>query len=278
MIRSIFRIVKYNLFMFLSSYKLLVLIAVSCIMPLNTIYQLKIVDNWQGLSVLDGLLYEFGLYTLHYLIFIPCCIFLIYDFVKPNLMDNFVFFRINNRHKIFFVKIFSCIFMSLLMLSVFVISSCVILSVNFDITTNWGKSLIQAQKISPILLNESIVDYPATLMMMYQLLLIFMSFTVFSFLLLFFMEVTKRKAFALVLAMLSNFIILILAKGNFANNMFLPCANTFLLNIDVKTKGSFAFVFPLLYWMFLGIMLCFINYIVISRKDFLYEDTPEDEC
>ena len=274
---SVLRITKNNLISLFCSYKMLLIVVVGCILPLNTIYQLRYIGHWNDATIFDGLLYEFGLYTIHYLILVPLFIFMVYDIVKPSLMDNFIFFRITDRKKLFLSKMLSCVFATFVILLVLTIVSTIILAFNFRVVPYWSDSLLLTQSLRTELLNPSLVYYSPFLLMVYQFALIFLSLVVSSWLILLLMETVKRKSFALVIMMLINFSVLLLAKGSLADLFFLPCSNTLLVNIDIGKYGILAIMKPIIYWIILGAAIFVCDYQIISRKDFLYEDAPEDE-
>lgn len=274
---SIRNAVKNNIFLLITSYKFLLIIAVACIMSLNSIYQLYFVGQLDDLTVFDGVIYEFGLFTIHYLIFIPLCIFVIYDLVKPNLLDNFLFYRIGGRKNLFLSKIMSCVVMSLVLLGILGLTSFLVASFNFQIDIRWGSGMLLNQSYYENLINHSLVNCSPLFVVAYQFLLVFLSFISTSWLLLLFMEVIKRKSLALVATMLLNFLVLVLSKGDGADCIILPCANTFVSNVDISQNGCLALIRPVVYWIIIGDLLFLINRIVISRKDFLYEDSPEAE-
>lgn len=275
--RSVLRAVKNNIIFIVASYKILLIFAVACIMPLNSIYQLRFVGQFHDLTVFDGMIYEFGLFTIHYLIFIPFCIFVIYDLVKPNLIDNFLFSRVSGRKGLFNSKMLSCLIMSLVLLCIMGLTSFAVLSFNFQIDMRWGSDMLLNQSYNENLINQSIINYSPVFVISYQFLLVLLSLISTSWLLLFFMEVIKRKSFALVITMLLNFFILILSKGHGADCIILPCANTFVSNVDTSQNGCLAIIRPIVYWIIIGGLIFLINRAVMSRKDFLYEDSPEAE-
>ena len=202
---------------------------------------------------------------------------MVYDIVKPSLMDNFIFFRITDRKKLFLSKMLSCVFATFVILLVLTIVSTIILAFNFRVVPYWSDSLLLTQSLRTELLNPSLVYYSPFLLMVYQFALIFLSLVVSSWLILLLMETVKRKSFALVIMMLINFSVLLLAKGSLADLFFLPCSNTFLVNIDIGKYGILAIMKPIIYWIILGAAIFVCDYQIISRKDFLYEDAPEDE-
>lgn len=274
---SVLRIAKNNLISLFCSYKVLLIVVVACILPLNTIYQLRYIAHWNDATIFDGLLYEFGLYTMHYLILVPLFIFVVYDIVKPSLMDNFIFFRIRDRKNLFLSKMLSCVFAAFVVLLVLAIGSMVVLAFNFQADPYWSDSLLHTQSLRTELLDSSLVYYSPLPLMLCQFALTFFSFVASSWLILLLMETIKRKSFALVVMMLINFSVLLLAKGSSADLFFLPCANTFLVNIDIGEYGVWAIMKPVIYWIILGGAIFVCDYQIISRKDFLYEDAPEDE-
>lgn len=269
--------VKNNIFLMVTSYKLLLIFAVACIMSLNSIYQLKFIGHLNDLTIFDGIIYEFGLFTLHYLIFIPLCIFVIYDLVKPNLLDNFLFHRIGGRKNLFISKMMSCVIMSLVLLCIIGLTSFLIISFNFQFYVRWGSGMLLNQSYNENLINHSLINCSPIFVIAYQFLLTLLSFISTSWLLLLFMEVIKRKSLALVATMLLNFLILVISKGNGADCIVLPCANTFVASVDISQIGYLAIIRPVIYWITIGGVIFLINRAVISRKDFLYEDSPEAE-
>lgn len=275
--KSILRAAKSNIILVVSSYKILFIFVVACIMPLNSIYQLRFIGQFSDLTVFDGMIYEFGLFTIHYLIFVPCCIFVIYDLVKPNLIDNFVFSRISGRKGLFISKMLSCVIMSLILLCIMGLISFVTLSFNFQVDIRWGSGMLLNQSYNESLINHSLINCSPLFVLSYQFLLVLLSLISTSWLLLLFMEVIKRKSFALVATMLLNFLILVLSKENGADRIVLPCANTFISNVDISQNGCLAIIRPIVYWVIIGGLIFLINRAVLSRKDFLYEDSPEAE-
>ncbi|MEG0596622.1 MAG: hypothetical protein RR502_01130 [Oscillospiraceae bacterium] len=277
MTATVFRMAKNNIIILLSSYKMLMILIVACILPLNTIYQLKYIGLWNDLTILDGLQYEFGLYTLHYLILIPLCIFVVCDLVKPSLIDNFLFFRVGSRHNLFISKMISCVITSVFLLIVLIMTGLIILTFSFKIELRWGTSMLANQLQSGTLLNSSLFNLSPCLLILAQFIMVLFSFTGSSLILYLFMETIKRKAFALVAVFIINFFFLVVAKSSTKFFVLVPAANTFLAHADIFTKGHVAFVIPLIYWVVINIALVSANFMVISKKDYLYEEAPEDE-
>ena len=190
---------------------------------------------------------------------------------------NFLFHRIGGRKNLFISKMMSCVIMSLVLLCIIGLTSFLIISFNFQFYVRWGSGMLLNQSYNENLINHSLINCSPIFVIAYQFLLTLLSFISTSWLLLLFMEVIKRKSLALVATMLLNFIILVISKGNGADCIVLPCANTFVASVDISQIGYLAIIRPVIYWITIGGVIFLINRAVISRKDFLYEDSPEAE-
>lgn len=271
------RIARNSLFQFLISYKLLFVLITACILPFTTIYHLRMVMGWKDLTILDGLQYEFGLYTSHYLILTPLCLFIVYDLVRPSLMDNFIFSRIRSRKHLFIGKLASCFLASLTMVVILLISACCIFPFNCRMVLKWGESFISEQYQQEVLLSNALIAYPPVTVFLYQSLMILFSFTATNWMLLLLMGVVKKKSLAMVFAVILDFGVLLFAKSSNSTFFLSPYANTFVVGVNPAKDGVWAFLRPIVYWVILLFLLFILNGIVFSKKDFLYEDAPEEE-
>lgn len=261
----------------ISSYKIIAVILISCVVSLNTIFQLRYVGRFNDITILDGMLYEFGLYTLYYLIIVPTYLFCIYDAVKPNPAEDFIYPRIGNRKKLFQIEVLSCIITSIIFFCIFVITSLLIFIFNLTFDIRLGDSMLLSQSITGEMINNSLINYPPLLSIIFQLILEQLSLIAFGLLLLLFMKLWKKKGISFAISIIIVFIMLVVEKSGSLSHFILPTHNIFIKDLDASSFGAFTFVFPVIYWIAIHSIISFADFQIIMRKDCLNRDEEASE-
>jgi hypothetical protein len=112
----------------LNSKKLFFFLVFNCVFAIYCVYNLSQTTTINLISTFDGLLFFFGTYSHYYLFIIPLYIFVGYDIINNNRVENYFFTRVNSRKIFSIINIFSIIFFSIIsILSVLVIFSLIFL-------------------------------------------------------------------------------------------------------------------------------------------------------
>ena len=266
MLHEVVAVSKITIKTSFSTIKLLVIFAILCALPLNTISALSDITLPQQFTVADGLVYEFGLYSIFYLIICPISIV-----VSNDEIDRYILCRTSNRHSVILGKIVGLICVITVLFLVAAMLALIVCCFSMNRSFQWSELIIY-NIISGgfILFDISFIELPPLVTILVQIFLLVLCCVSLGELLFLFSMLFTKKLLGIIFSLLLNFGLLTIQVMGLYSDMFpiWPFQNLFLSQLNVNRL-----FFAVSYWIIIISILTIINLFLYKRKDLIYESS-----
>lgn len=271
MLHEVVAVSKITIKTSFSTIKLLVIFAILCALPLNTISALSDITLPQQFTVADGLVYEFGLYSIFYLIICPISIVVSYFVVSNDEIDRYILCRTSNRHSVILGKIVGLICVITVLFLVAAMLALIVCCFSMNRSFQWSELIIY-NIISGgfILFDISFIELPPLVTILVQIFLLVLCCVSLGELLFLFSMLFTKKLLGIIFSLLLNFGLLTIQVMGLYSDMFpiWPFQNLFLSQLNVNRL-----FFAVSYWIIIISILTIINLFLYKRKDLIYESS-----